>query len=188
MPHSFSNKFLLPVQEEIAAILKDIDDAPADELINAITSAKRVYLAGVGRSGLVASCFAMRLVHLGLVAHVVGEVTAPALGDGDLLLCISGSGSTRTIVAQARAAKNRNAKVAAIVACAGSNLAELADTVMEIHAPPYSTKSSVKETIQPGGSLFEQSALVFVDGLVLDMANRLDCSFDMFKERHSNLD
>ena len=37
---------------------------------------------GAGRSGLVAKAFAMRLMHLGLEAFVVGETITPALNKG----------------------------------------------------------------------------------------------------------
>ena len=37
---------------------------------------------------------AMRLMHLGLTVHVVGETTAPAIRSNDLLLAASGSGTT----------------------------------------------------------------------------------------------
>lgn len=37
---------------------------------------------------------AMRLMHIGLDAHAVGEATAPSIAEGDALLVISGSGET----------------------------------------------------------------------------------------------
>ena len=56
--------------------------------------ARTVFVAGSGRSGLAMRSFAMRLIHLGLSAHVVGETTTPRITDRDLLLIGSGSGST----------------------------------------------------------------------------------------------
>ena len=101
------------VQDEIALVLGGVDPAEEDrlarEMLRTSGSGGRVYVAGSGRSGLVAASFAMRLVHLGFATHVVGESTAPGIERGDLLVMASGSGRTRTAVAQVAAARNRGA-------------------------------------------------------------------------------
>ena len=56
------------------------------QLKQKLLQAKRVYIAGMGRSGLIAGCFAMRLAQLGLQAMLVGETTVTAIQPGDLLL------------------------------------------------------------------------------------------------------
>jgi hypothetical protein len=58
-----------------------------------ILAANRVFVVGAGRTGLALKMAAMRLMHLGLVVHVAGEVTSPAIGRCDLLLVASGSGT-----------------------------------------------------------------------------------------------
>ena len=177
------------VLDEIGRTLALVDEGDARRLAEAILSAERVYLAGLGRSGLVASCFAMRLVHVGLTAHVVGEATAPGLGRGDLLIAASGSGRTKTVLAWADAAKARGAKVAALSADGRSPVARASDLVVEIPSPPYArTRAGGPRTCQPGGTLFEQSLLVFFDGMVLELAERLGLSPEMLKQRHSNVE
>ena len=189
-----------PFPERLATILGEITSTlegarpeQADALARAIVKARRVYVGGVGRSGLVSACFAMRLVHLGLVAHVVGEATAPGLGRGDLLVMSSGSGRTRTVLAQAQAARSRGARVAVVTADGRSPVARAADVVVEVPCPPFAgpprgAKGAGVATVQPGGALFEQALLVFYDGLILDLADRLDWSPKMLKVRHSNLE
>ena len=49
---------------------------------------------GKGRSGYVANSFAMRLNQLGKDASAIGEATTPSIKEHDLLMIISGSGST----------------------------------------------------------------------------------------------
>jgi len=178
---------------EVSGTLEGVEARQARGLAKAIVKAKRVYVGGVGRSGLVSACFAMRLVHLGLVAHVVGEATAPGLGRGDLLVVSSGSGMTRTVLAQAEAARNRGARVAVVTADGGSPLARAANVIVEVRCAPFvkaprGAPSAAPATVQPGGTLFEQSLLVFYDGLILDLADRLDWSPSMLKLRHSNLE
>ena len=191
------------VLDDAGAILSAILDTlgrvrgeEVDALARAILDARRVYVAGSGRSGLVSSCFAMRLVHLGLVAHVVGEATAPGVGRGDLLVVASGSGRTRTVRAQATAAQSRGAHVAAVTADARSPLARAADLVVSIPCAPFAGATrrgpnaarGPSASAQPGGSLFEQSLLVFLDVMVLDLARRLGWSPERLKRTHSNLE
>ena len=57
-----------------------------------IQKAKRVFVAGAGRSGFVARAFSNRLMHLGLTVYFVGEPTTPSIQEGDLLVIASGSG------------------------------------------------------------------------------------------------
>jgi 6-phospho-3-hexuloisomerase len=140
----------------------------------------------------------MRLVHLGLTAHVVGEATAPGLGRGDLLVAASGSGGTKTVLAWADAAKNRGAEVAAITADAESPLARRADISITIPAPskaeqsPDHPASPGSESLQPGGTLFEQALLVFFDCMVLELGRRRGWSAEelggSLRKRHSNLE
>ena len=178
---------LVGVIGEVARTLEGVVPDQEDVLAKAIVKARRVYATGAGRSGLVSSCFAMRLVHLGLVAHVVGEATAPGLGGKDLLVVSSGSGRTRTGLAQAEAARSRGARVAVVTADVDSPLAKEADIVVGVPCPPFA-RSAKTRTQQPGGTLFEQSLLIFFDGLILDLAERLDWSPTMLKFRHANLE
>ena len=56
---------------------------PADavpQLAGEIAAARRVLINGVGRNGLVLQAFAMRLMHIGLDAHFVGQLSAPPVG------------------------------------------------------------------------------------------------------------
>jgi 6-phospho-3-hexuloisomerase len=55
-------------------------------------SAKRIYVAGAGRSGFIAKAFGLRLLHLGMDVYVVGETITPAFRLGDTLVVFSGSG------------------------------------------------------------------------------------------------
>jgi len=184
---------LATVTSEITSALARIDPGRAEEFARTILQAKRVYVTGAGRSGLIGSCFAMRLVHLGLTAHVVGEVTAPGVSRGDLLVVSSGSGKTSTTVAQATAARSRGAKVGVVTASDRSPIARLADIAVVIPCAPFARaadkrRGAAVESLQFGGSLFEQSLLVFYDALTLELARRLDRSPTDMQFRHSNLE
>lgn len=74
----------------------------AEELAEQVLCAKRIFLAGAGRSGLMGRAFAMRLMHAGKDAYVVGETVTPGIAEGDLLILGSGSGETQSLIAMAQ--------------------------------------------------------------------------------------
>ena len=130
---SFHDEVAEIVAEQVEAIAL-VDERAVRDLLHAIDSASRIFLLGEGRSGLVGRMFAMRLMHLGKQAYVVGETITPAIGGGDLLIAISGSGETGTVFMMAEGAKNAGAQIAAITANPESRLAGLADLIVQI--PP----------------------------------------------------
>ncbi|MEM4644156.1 MAG: SIS domain-containing protein, partial [Candidatus Methanomethylicaceae archaeon] len=83
-------------------------------LLEAMQGNKKILIVGAGRSGLAGRAFAMRLMHLGFNVYVFGDVITPAVGEGDIVIAISGSGTTKIIVTAATAAKEVRAKVIAI--------------------------------------------------------------------------
>ena len=86
---------------EIAAVIESIDAGQVDELIEALLSARHIATHGVGREGLMMKAICMRLYHLGLDAHVVGDMTVPHLGEGDLLVVSAGPGYFSTTLSGA---------------------------------------------------------------------------------------
>ncbi len=64
---------------EIGEVAGRIPEKDLEDLAEWIHGADRVYVAGMGRSGLMARAFAMRLMHLGIVTHVVGDTTTPSI-------------------------------------------------------------------------------------------------------------
>src|SRR5579863_726500 len=65
-----------------------------DALVEAIATAKRIAIYGAGREGLQMDGFAMRLFHMGRHVHLVGDMTTPPIGPGDLLIVSSGPGAS----------------------------------------------------------------------------------------------
>ena len=43
----------------------------------------------------------MRLMHLGFHVYVMGETITPSIGKGDLIIALSGSGTTKLVVTAA---------------------------------------------------------------------------------------
>ena len=63
--------------EEIRAAVAAIDPVALDAMVAEIAAAKRIVCYGVGREGLMMRALAMRLYHMGLDAHVVGDMSCP---------------------------------------------------------------------------------------------------------------
>lgn len=129
-----------------------------------LIDAPAVFTVGTGRSGLALQMAAMRFMHLGKSAYVVGETTTPAIGEGDVLVAASGSGSTKRVVAAARTASEQGASVLAITTNPESDLAGLATETLVV---PAADKQDFDGTasVQYAGSLFEQAVLILTDAL-----------------------
>lgn len=152
-----------------------------------VAAAPRIFVLGAGRSGLALRMMAMRLMHLGLEVHVVGEVTTPAIAEHDLLVTASGSGTTDGILRAAQTAVDAGAKVAAITTAADSPLAQLATTTIVVPAATKLDRSETSST-QYSGSLFEQVVVVLGDALFDALWKRSGLSADELWPRHANLE
>lgn len=178
-----------------------LDEGSVEGFVKLLESAyregRRVFVVGVGRSGLVGRAFAMRLMHLGFSAYVVGETVTPAAGEGDVLVAISGSGRSAAVVAVAEVAKNLGVRVVALTSYPDSALAKLADMVVVI---PGRTKVShedrwevrqllgLHEPLAPLGTQFELVAQVFLDSVVSELMARLGKDEEDLKEYHANVE
>src|SRR5688572_4724975 len=90
---------------DAARVVECLDAGSFESFAQAIAAAKTIALHGLGRESLQMKGLAMRLFHLGLDAHVVGEMTTPPVGAGDLLICSAGPGDFASTVALTRIAK-----------------------------------------------------------------------------------
>lgn len=174
------------VLDENERLLNSVSPAQWDRAGSLITTARSVFVIGNGRSGLAIQMAAMRLMHLGLQVHVAGEVTAPAIGAGDVLVAVSGSGTTASVVGAADTAKKVDASVLAITTAPDSPLARRADEVLVL---PAADKQDHSESItsQYAGSLFEQSVLLASDALFQTLWSKEDQTAETLWERHANI-
>lgn len=180
---------LSEIIDEIKFVTESINDQSADLVVKAITTAPRIFVAGAGRSGLMAKAFAMRLMHVGLDAKVIGEVTTPNSREGDLLILATGSGETESLKAYAEKAKKNGLKIITITGFPESTLGKIADTVLQIPAPtPKSNIQSAILSSQPMGSLFEQSLLLTLDALTINVMKALNLKSDEMFKNHANLE
>jgi 6-phospho-3-hexuloisomerase len=153
----------LQLVAEVGDVIRRVKPGEVEQLAEAIIRSRRLFLDGRGRSGLMMRAFAIRLTHLDIHCHVVGESTTPGLQPGDMLLVGSGSGETVTAILTAEKARDNGGTLAVITARPESALGRMADLTVVLPAP-VREESSVHpvETIQPMASLFEQSLLLLL--------------------------
>jgi 6-phospho-3-hexuloisomerase len=166
---------------EIGAALEQVPERSIEGCIDHIVRAKRIFVYGVGRSGLVGQAFAVRLVQMGLNVHFVGDTTTPIVKEGDLLIVLSNTGETMSAVQTANIVRRLNASVVAITGKVNSKLAHTANLVIVISDPA----SAQKERTAPLGTVFEDAALVFLDSLVPKLMVRLGQTESSMRGRHA---
>ncbi len=171
------------ITESIKSTIGSIDCARTDELVEAILEADRIFLYGAGRSGFVARCFTMRLGHLGrkVVRLSIDETSPP--GARDLAIIISGTGETHSSLLYGRMAKDAGGRVAAITEGVGSSLARMADIVITLTTPV----GADRRRFAPMGTIFEDTALIYLDTLVVDLMERLGETEETMRKRHGQL-
>lgn len=175
------------ILNELKQVISLLNVTEMERAASLIVQSKRVFIAGAGRSGLMGRAFAMRLAHLGITAYVVGETTTPSIDKHDLLVICSGSGETRSLAAMGEKAKLLGASLLVLTTNPNSTCGVLADGVIHIQAKAKEEQGN-NESLQPMGSLFEQSLLISLDGLILTLMNQMDISAEQMLKRHANLE
>lgn len=174
------------VLDETRRVMTSLDEEAWNRAATLITGARSVFVIGNGRSGLAAQMAAMRLVHLGLRVHVVGESTAPAIGAADTLIAVSGSGTTPSVVQAADTAREHGADVVAITTASTSPLARRADVVVILPAADKQDHTG-SASRQYAGSLFEQMVLLAFDAQFHALWVNTNQTAERLWARHANL-
>jgi len=173
---------------EIGASLARIDPSEAGAMVEEIAKARRLALYGVGREGLMMKALAMRLFHLGLDAHMVGDMTTPPLVRGDLLLVSAGPGFFSTVNALVGVAADAGARTACFTAVGDGEIAAKCDIAMVLPAQTMANDQGGAASILPMGSLYEGVQYVAFELLVLMVRDSLGISPEAMRANHTNLE
>jgi len=203
------------IKEVAGQVLAEVTDCvsrvSAESLAQAaatVEAAPRIFVAGSGRSGLCIRALGTRLMHLGKIVYVVGETTTPSITSKDLLILGSGSGQSAVLLKIAEQAQQQGATLLLFTAEAISPLSILSDQLVIIPAPSLKPTQSLKPTpslrstpsqkpaeverilssIQPLGSLFEQSLLIVGDSLVMILMDQIGVGVGKMRKHHANLE
>ena len=179
-----ATKACAEVAEALAHALPDQAEAMAAPILNA----RKIALHGLGREGLMMKALAMRLFHMGLDVHVVGEMTMPYIGKGDLLIVSAGPGHFETVLALVNQAKAAGAQTMCITANPVGAVPMAADHVIHLSAQTMATDQSDSGSILPMGSLYEAVMFMFFEVLVLYLRDMRGVNSENMRAFHTNME
>jgi 6-phospho-3-hexuloisomerase len=174
---------------EIGGVLARTDSDEAERMCAEILRARRIACYGVGREGLMMKALCMRLMHLGLDAHFVGDMTTPPIGAGDLLIASAGPGEFSTVLALQGVAQDAGARVMIVTAQPVGEAPQKAAAVITLPAQTMATDQEPGSgSLLPMGSLYEAAQLVFFDLVSILLREKTGQTADQMRARHTNLE
>jgi 6-phospho-3-hexuloisomerase len=175
--------------DELGTVLKRVDENSIDRACEMIVHAGKIGTYGCGREALQVKGFAMRLFHLGLPIAVVGDMTMPPLGPGDVFLASSGPGETSTVLALMQVARQAGATNLLLTAQPESSAAKLADFALVIPAQTMASDQGTSRTsMLPMGSVFEGALFLLFEIMVLKLGKLLGATPEEMRSRHTNME
>jgi 6-phospho-3-hexuloisomerase len=173
---------------EIGAVIDRIPAGDIAQLCGEILAAGRIACYGVGREGLMMKALCMRLMHLGLDAHVAGDMTTPPLASGDLLLVSAGPGWFSTVEALVGVAAEAGARTAVFTAQPQGPVPARADLIVHLPAQTMADDQAGEASLLPMGSVYEAVQLVVFDLVSIMLRDQLGQTPTDMRRRHTNLE
>ncbi len=173
---------------EIKTVVDRISSETIVGCVDMIVRSHRIAVFGVGREGLMMRAFCMRLFHLGLDAHVVGDMTTPPLGPGDLLIVSAGPGHFSTVQALIETSKRAGAETLCFTAEPKGLCPNSADAQLVLPAQTMARDEVAPTSSLPMGSLYEGVLFLVAEYLVLMLRDRLEITSEVMRSRHTNLE
>ena len=154
-----------------------------------ILNKRRFFLLASGRSAFILECFATRLVHLGAEVHIVTNLgSMPALRNKDILIVLSGSGTTKIVVSLLNNYVNtvKPHGIVTITSHPSSVIGRLGDITIKLKGRSKRDKPNGDTAIlTPEGTMFEQIAFCYLDAIVAEIAIKMGKTNDDLLKKHS---
>ena len=174
--------------DELAGVADRLNDAEVDRAVRMIAEGRQVVVFGAGREGLQIRGFAMRLFHMGRRVAVVGDMTTPAIGPGDLFVASVGPGEFSTALALLQVAKTAGAEILVLTAQPSGRAAAFADFVLPIPAQTMADDQGPSTSVLPMGSLYEGALFIIFEVMVLKLRDLLGVTPEQMRANHTNLE
>ncbi|HLM20764.1 MAG TPA: SIS domain-containing protein [Propionibacteriaceae bacterium] len=174
--------------DDLGGVFRRLDHAAVERAVEEIANARTIALYGVGREGLQIKGFAMRLFHLGRRAAMVGDMTTPPVGPGDILIVSAGPGYFSTVAGLMDVARRAGARTLVVTAQPKGECAKRADVVLPIPAQTMADDSGSAASVLPMGSLFEGAQYVLFEMMILMLRERLGVTPETMRANHTNLE
>jgi 6-phospho-3-hexuloisomerase len=162
-----------------------------DMVYDGLRKKRKFFLLASGRSAFILQCFATRLVHLGADVFMVTNLgSIPALSNDDILIVLSGSGTTSIVVSLLKNYVN-TAKPFGIVSITShpeTIIGRVGDITIRLKGRSKRDKVDLHDDtaiLTPEGTMFEIAAFVYLDAIIAELAIKMGkTNADMLK-RHS---
>ncbi|MQA97808.1 MAG: SIS domain-containing protein [Streptosporangiales bacterium] len=167
-----------------------LDIAVLERVVEAVVTARRVDIYGVGASAFVAADFQQKLHRIGRVSYAWSDThimltSAAVLGPGDVAVGISHTGSTIDTIEALKTAGNKGATTVALTNFPRSPIARAADLVL--------TTASRETTFRSGATSSRLAQLVVIDCVFVGVAQRtygptrraLEATYDAVRSRRT---
>jgi len=154
-----------------------------------IVNKRRFFLLASGRSAFILQCFATRLVHIGAKVFMITNLASnPALREKDILIVLSGSGTTPIVVSMLNNYVNQ-LKPHAIVTITShpeTTIGRMGDVTIKLKGRTKRDRAADDDDsaiLTPEGTAFEQVAFTYLDAIIAELAIKLGkTNKDMLKE------
>lgn len=183
------------IMKNIAANIKHLDNnfehtkMFVDLVHDGLENNRRFFLLASGRSAFILQCFATRLVHLGAEVHIVTNLASmPAMRKKDMLIVLSGSGTTSIVVSLLNNFVNavKPYGIITITSHPETVIGRLGDITIKLKGRSKRDKADGDTAIlTPEGTMFEQIAFCYLDAIIAELAIKMGISNEDLLKKHS---
>ena len=160
-----------------------------DLLYDGLINRRRFFLLASGRSAFILQCFATRLVHLGAEVHIVTNLASmPALSKHDILVVLSGSGTTSIVVSLLNNYVNTVTPygIVTITSHPETVIGRVGDITIKLKGRSKRDKlSGDTAALTPEGTMFEQAAFCYLDAIIAELAIKMGKTDEDLLKKHS---
>lgn len=176
----------MAILEEIKNSVSLIDTEEVEELVARLKKANNVFCLGAGRSKALLKSFCIRLNQLGINCYEVGGMPCPPITKDDLLIVATGSGTTQSVLAIMKRAKEFGATISVFTAGTVDNINPLTDNIVIIQAPSSLLPEEQNLSKQLMRALFEQVTFIMLETIIVIVSEGIPV--EEIVQRHANLE
>lgn len=154
-----------------------------------LVNRRKFFLLASGRSAFILQCFATRLVHLGAEIYMVTNLASmPALTSKDILIVLSGSGTTDIVVSLLKNIVNtvKPFGIVAITSHPETIIGRAGDVTIKLKGRTKKDKDTGDNAVlTPEGTMFEAAAFTYLDAIVAELAIKCGKTDEDMLKTHS---
>ena len=162
-----------------------------DMVYDGLMKKRKFFLLASGRSAFILQCFATRLVHLGADVFMVTNLgSIPALSNSDILIVLSGSGTTSIVVSLLKNYVN-TAKPYGIISITShpeTIIGRVGDITIKLKGRTKRDKIDLHDDtaiLTPEGTMFEIAAFVYLDAIIAELTIKMGKTNADMLRKHS---